>query len=72
MVKDYSKLLEDAAWPNVQKTLLAGIRNERMSSQLSVVLENTRRALMADNQTQNMTYLPKLVLPLVRRLNVSC
>ena len=68
MVKDYSKLLEDAAWPNVQKTLLAGIRNERMSSQLSVVLENTRRALMADNQTQNMTYLPKLVLPLVRRL----
>lgn len=65
--KDYSKLLQESAWPSVKKTLMAGVAPAQ-NSQLSIVLENTRRSLLADTQTQNMTYLPKLVLPLVRRL----
>ena len=39
-----------------------------MKKNLSSILSNTRQALLADTVTQNMVYLPKLVLPLVRRL----
>ncbi len=68
MRKDYTALLSSQVWPRVEKTLLAGIRDKSMRKNMSVVLANTRNALLADTSMQNMTYLPKIVIPLVRRL----
>lgn len=68
MKKDYSVLLSDRVWPQVQNKLLTGIRNPNVRNSLKTVLSNTRQALLADTQMQQMVYLPKIVLPLVRRL----
>ena len=68
--KDYQVLLSDRVWPSVEKKLLAGIRNDTLREQTKTVLANTRKTLLADTYTgtQSISYLPKLVLPLVRRL----
>lgn len=68
MKRDYSALLADKNWGKVQARLMTGIKGEDMKKSLATVLANTRQALIADTVTQNMVYLPKLVLPLVRRL----
>lgn len=69
--KDYTPLLSDKIWPSLETKLLAGITNKELRSNLKTVLASTRRALLSDTRMQNNIYLPKLVLPLVRRLNVS-
>ena len=68
MSKDYTALLSSKAWPNVEAKLLANVKNPIMRNNLKTVLANTRQALLADTTMQNMIYLPKIVLPLVRRL----
>lgn len=68
--KDYSALLSNHNWPIVEKKLLRGVRGD-MAENLKTVLANTRHALISNTQMQNITYLPKLVLPLVRRLDIS-
>ena len=60
---DYNVLLEGKVWDKLEKKLVAGISNDYTKKQMSVVLENTRQALLSDTLTQNITYLPKLVLP---------
>jgi len=35
---------------------------------MKVILANTRNSLLADTTMQSMVYLPKIVIPLVRRL----
>jgi hypothetical protein len=65
--KDYTALLSNKIWPQVQERLLSGTKGYQRQS-LETVLANTRQALLADTTMQNMVYLPKIVLPLVRRL----
>lgn len=66
--KNYTALLSNKIWPQVQQRLLAGTKGYQRQA-LETVLANTRQALLADTTMQNMVYLPKIVLPLVRRLN---
>jgi len=68
MYKDYTALLSSKVWPRVESKLLANVKNPIMYNNLKIVLANTRQALLADTTMQNMIYLPKIVLPLVRRL----
>lgn len=65
--KDYTALLSEAVWPKVENKLLEGVKGG-MKEQLAIVLANTRRGLLSDTMQSNIAYLPKLVLPLVRRL----
>jgi len=67
MNKDYSALLSNKVWPQVQERLLAGTKGYQKET-LKTVLSNTRHALLSDTQMQSLVYMPKLVLPLVRRL----
>lgn len=60
--KDYTALLSNKVWPEVQNKLLAGIQNGQTRDAMKTVLANTRQALLADTTMQNMVYLPKLVL----------
>jgi hypothetical protein len=66
--KDYTALLSANVWPRVEASMLNGIKAGTMRDNLKVVLANTRQALLADTQMQQLVYLPKLVLPLIRRL----
>lgn len=66
--KNYTALLSNKIWPQVQQRLLAGTKGYQRQA-LETVLANTRQALLADTTMQNMVYLPKIVLPLVRRLS---
>lgn len=66
--KDYTALLSERVWPRVERQLLGGIADRGLQRNLKTVLANTRSALLADTSMQNMIYLPKIVLPLVRRL----
>jgi len=66
--KDYTVLLSEKVWPRVEKQLLGGISDRETQKNLKTVLANTRNALLADTAMQNMVYLPKIVIPLVRRL----
>lgn len=68
MNKDYTALLSAKVWPKVEGKLLANVKNAGIRNNLKTVLANTRQALLADTTMQNMVYLPKIVLPLVRRL----
>ena len=70
MNKDYSALLSNKVWPQVQERLLVGTKGYQKET-LKTVLSNTRQALLSDTQMQSLVYMPKLVLPLVRRLNVN-
>lgn len=65
--KDYSALLSNRVWPSVQDRLLSGLKGYEKNT-LKTVLANTRQALLSDTQMQNLSYAPKIVLPLVRRL----
>lgn len=65
---DYSVLLSDSVWPRVQKKLLANIKNKTMRDNMQIILANTRSVLKSSTDMQNLVYLPKVVLPLVRRL----
>ena len=71
MNKDYTALLSAKVWPKVEGKLLANVKNVGIRNNLKVVLASTRQALLADTTMQNMVYLPKIVLPLVRRLNLG-
>ena len=71
LTKNYSALLSSSNWPKVQSALLRNTSDFTSAASLEsfkVVLANTRNALVSDTTMQNMSYLPKLVLPLVRRL----
>ena len=65
--RDYTPVLEGKLWDYTKDKLTRGLGGE-VKQNLEVVLENTRNALLASTQMQNITYLPKLVLPLTRRL----
>lgn len=67
-MKNYSALLSDKVWPQAKNVLMAGLNGKYMNESMSLVLENTRQALLADTQMSNIVYLPKITLPLVRRL----
>ena len=69
--KDYTVLLSEKVWPRVESQLLSGITNKEVQRNLKTDLAKTRNALLADTSMQNMVYLPKIVIPLVRRLNVG-
>jgi hypothetical protein len=66
--RDYISLLEPNMWPKVEASLLSGVTEGQVKSNLKTVLASTRSAILADNNMQQLVYLPKLVLPLVRRL----
>lgn len=69
--KNYSALLSSANWPKVEKALLRDtkdFKNRESYDNFRTILANTRKALVSDTTMQNMSYLPKLVLPLVRRI----
>jgi len=67
--KDYSVLLSNKVWPSVEQKLMAGFApKSTMEANMKLILANTRSFLMAGTDMQNLVYLPKLVLPLVRRL----
>ena len=69
--KNYSALLSSANWPKVQSALLKNVsdfKNAESLENFKTVLANTRNALISDTTMQNMSYLPKLILPLVRRM----
>ena len=69
--KNYSSLLSSTNWPKVQAVLLKDkkdFRNREAYENFKIVLANTRNALVSDTVIQNISYLPKLILPLVRRL----
>ena len=70
--KNYSSLLSSAMWPQVESKLLAGASKDFKSREsfenFKVILANTRNALLSDTTISNMSYLPKLILPLVRRM----
>lgn len=68
-MKNWNALLASSVWKEKTKpTLLSKIKNPRVLEATSQVLENTRRALLADTQMNNLVYLPKLNLPLVMRV----
>lgn len=69
--RDYTALLSERVWPRVEKQLLGGVSDKGLQNNLKTVLANTRNALLADTAMQNMVYLPKIVIPLVRRLNLG-
>jgi len=46
--KDYTALLSNKVWPEVQNKLLAGIQNGQTRDAMKTVLANTRQALLAD------------------------
>lgn len=66
--KDFTPLLSEKVWPSLETKLLAGIKDQTVRDNLKTVLANTRSALLSDTRMQNNVYLPKLVLPLVRRI----
>jgi len=69
--KNYSALLSSKNWPKVEHALLKNTRdfkNRESYDNFKTILANTRKALVSDTTMQNMSYLPKLVLPLVRRI----
>lgn len=69
--KNYSSLLSSEKWPRVEKVLLSNRRDFKTRESFEnfkTILANTRRALVSDTTMQNMSYLPKLILPLVRRV----
>jgi len=65
--KDYTALLSSSVWPQLEKRLLVNL-SPSMKENMKVILSNTRQGLLADGSMQNLVYLPKIVLPLVRRL----
>lgn len=68
-MKNYNVLLSNSVWKEQTKpALLSKIKNPKILEATSMVLENTRRALLADTQMNNLVYLPKLNLPLVMRV----
>lgn len=68
--KDYTALLSSSVWPTLENRLLANI-SPALKPSMKVILSNTRQALLADGNMQSLVYLPKIVLPLVRRLNLG-
>lgn len=69
MAKNYTALLENKNWEITKNVVLSGLKKDSlMYKNMNVVLENTRQAILADTMMQNISYLPKLTLPLVRRL----
>lgn len=66
--KDYTALLSAALWPKVRKELVGEVPAGLVQDNLSVILNNTRKALLSDTQMSNLVYLPKVILPLVTRL----
>jgi len=69
--KNYSSLLSSKNWPKVEHALLRNTKDFKSKESLEnfrTILANTRHALVSDTTLQNMSYLPKLILPLVRRV----
>jgi len=66
--RDYTALLSERVWPKVERQLLAGVNDKQVYKNMKVILANTRNSLLADTTMQSMVYLPKIVIPLVRRL----
>jgi hypothetical protein len=78
---DYNSVLDKKFWEekarpallakymgfaNKNSALKSGKESQRKRN-MSIILENTRKALVSSNLTQNQTYIPKLVLPLITR-----
>lgn len=69
--KNYSSILSSERWPSVQAALLSKpkeFKTKESYENFKTILANTRHALLSDTTMQNMSYLPKLILPLVRRM----
>lgn len=67
MIKNCSAILGDRIWPKVESSLMANVK-PGLRNDFKTILANTRQSLLAENLTSNLVYLPKIVLPLVRRL----
>ena len=69
--KDYTPLLASKNWAKVRDNLIMSspiaAKDPIIAKNLAIVLENTRQALIADTRMTNLVYLPKVVLPLVKR-----
>jgi len=62
----FNALLANENWGLTRNVLLKNL-NPVLSETMGILLDNTRRVLLAENLIQNISYIPKLSFPLVRR-----
>jgi hypothetical protein len=62
----FNALLANENWGLTRNALLKNM-NPVLSETMGILLDNTRRVLLAENLIQNISYIPKLSFPLVRR-----
>jgi len=67
-MKNYNALLARDVWTSRTKPLLMNGYSGQLAEDMSIILENTRRALLSDAKVNNLIYIPKVTLPLVQRV----